>query len=114
MSVYTPITYDRMFWGIPKAWVNFDGNGTIKKSYNISSVIKSSTGIFTIYFVEKLEDSNYAINITLGSSTDLICGMVAYSQVDSFTINTRGNAIAVSGIVTNKLTDPVSVYCVIF
>jgi len=55
-----------------KAWVNFDGTGAIgvnqliRSSYNVSSVVKTGTGLFTINFpAAGLANSNYAA--TFGS-----------------------------------------------
>lgn len=50
---------------IAKAWVNFDGTlaspSPVGRSYNISSVTKSSTGIYLINFSSAMSDANYAI-----------------------------------------------------
>jgi hypothetical protein len=48
---------------ICKAWVNFDGTtspGTIRSSYNVSSVTKNGTGDYTVNFANALADANYA------------------------------------------------------
>lgn len=48
--------------GSAKAWANFDGtNGTIRASYNISSVTRTSTGLFTVSFTNAMIDNKYAI-----------------------------------------------------
>jgi hypothetical protein len=47
---------------ICKAWVNFDGTtspGTIRSSYNVSSVTKNGTGDYTVNFATALTDANY-------------------------------------------------------
>ena len=42
------------------AWVNFDGSdGSIRDSYNISSVVKNDTGDYTIHFSESMNNTNY-------------------------------------------------------
>ena len=49
------------------AWVNFDGTtspGTIRSSYNVSSVTRTSTGLYTINFTNILADSNYSAVMT--------------------------------------------------
>ena len=44
-----------------RAWVNFNGaNGTIRASYNVSSVTRTSTGYYTVTFANALTDGNYA------------------------------------------------------
>ena len=43
------------------AWVNFNGtNGTIRASYNVSSVTRVGAGNYTITFTNALADANYA------------------------------------------------------
>jgi len=48
--------------GSAKAWVNFDGTGTvaIRDSYNISSLIDFDTGGYTINFTNAFGNANYA------------------------------------------------------
>lgn len=49
------------------AWVNFDGTtspGTIRSSYNVSSVTRTSTGLYTINFTNILADANYSAVMT--------------------------------------------------
>ena len=50
-----------------KAWVNFDGTGTvaIRASYNVSSITDEGTGDYTVNFTTALPDANYAV--TFGS-----------------------------------------------
>ena len=45
------------------AWVNFNGvtTATIRASYNVSSVTRNSTGLYTISFTNNLSDANYSI-----------------------------------------------------
>ena len=50
---------------IAKAWVNFNGTtspGTIRSSYNVSSVTKNGTGDYTITFTTAMSDANYSIS----------------------------------------------------
>ncbi len=53
-----------------RAWVNFDGEGTvaIRASGNVSSVTDNGTGKFTVNFISDMVDVNYAIN-ALSSAT---------------------------------------------
>lgn len=46
-----------------RAWVNFNGTtspGTIRASFNVSSVTKNGTGDYTINFTTSLADANYS------------------------------------------------------
>lgn len=49
--------------GSAKAWVNFNGTGTvaIRASYNVSSITDNGTGNYTVNFTNALPDANYAI-----------------------------------------------------
>lgn len=54
--------------GVAKAWVNFAGSsGSINKSFNVSSVTRVSTGIYTITFTTAMPDATYAV-VTTGYS----------------------------------------------
>jgi hypothetical protein len=46
-----------------KAWVNFNGTGTvaIRASYNVSSITDNGTGDYTINFTNALADANYSV-----------------------------------------------------
>jgi hypothetical protein len=51
---------------VAKAWVNFDGTGsigsqTIRSSYNVSSVTKNGTGDYTVNFATPMADANYSV-----------------------------------------------------
>lgn len=46
------------------AWVNFDGTTTpptIRDSFNVSAVIRTSTGVFDIYYKEQMDNVNYVL-----------------------------------------------------
>jgi hypothetical protein len=48
--------------GICKAWVNFNGVGTvaIRDSFNVSSITDNGTGLFTVNFTTAMPNTNYA------------------------------------------------------
>jgi hypothetical protein len=53
--------------GVAKAWVNFNGTGTvaIRNSFNVGSVVKNSSGNYTVNFTTAMPNANYA-SIILG------------------------------------------------
>ena len=53
-----------------KAWVNFNGTGTvaIRASGNVSSITDRGTGQYTVNFTNALADNNYAV-ATFGNRT---------------------------------------------
>jgi hypothetical protein len=54
---------------ISKAWVNFNGTGTvsIRSSFNVSSITDNGTGDYTVNFTNPLTDTNYAV-VAVGST----------------------------------------------
>lgn len=54
---------------ISKAWVNFDGTtGTILASENVSSVVRTGAGRYTITFTTAMADANYVVVGTCGAA----------------------------------------------
>lgn len=48
--------------GSAKAWVNFNGTGTvaIRAAFNVGSITDNGTGNYTVNFTSALADANYA------------------------------------------------------
>lgn len=48
-----------------KAWVNFNGTGTvaIRASFNVSSITDNGTGDYTVNFTTAMPDANYSVTI---------------------------------------------------
>lgn len=63
-------TYDNLTGGILesfkcRAWVNFNGtNGSIRGSGNVSSVTRSSAGVYNVAFTTAMPDANYAVDVS--------------------------------------------------
>ena len=47
-----------------RAWVNFDGSGTIRASGNVASVTRNNTGDFSITFTTAMPDADYSAVLT--------------------------------------------------
>jgi hypothetical protein len=55
--------------GSAKAWVNFNGTGgTIRSSYNVSSITVSATGQFLVNLTTAMADINYSVIASSSSS----------------------------------------------
>lgn len=56
-------TSDPTISGAAKAWVNFNGTGTvaIRASFNVTSITDNGTGDYTINFSTNLTDANYSV-----------------------------------------------------
>lgn len=55
---------------LAKAWVNFNGQGTvaIRASGNVTSITDNGTGDYTVNFTSAIADVNYAVLATMGKS----------------------------------------------
>jgi hypothetical protein len=56
------VPVDTVVNGTAKAWVNFNGTGTvaIRRSFNVSSITDNGTGDYTVNFTTAMEDANYS------------------------------------------------------
>lgn len=54
---------DTVVDGSAKAWVNFNGTGTvaIRRAFNVSSITDNGTGDYTVNFTTAMPDANYSI-----------------------------------------------------
>lgn len=52
---------DTVVDGSAKAWVNFNGTGTvaIRRAFNVSSITDNGTGDYTVNFTNAMVDANY-------------------------------------------------------
>jgi hypothetical protein len=55
-----------------KAWVNFNGTGTIaiRASGNVSSITDNGTGYYTVNFTTAMPDANYAVSQSTSGGQD--------------------------------------------
>jgi hypothetical protein len=76
-----------------RAWVNFDAtrdssgasntgntNRFIRASGNVSSVLKTATGVFTITFTTEMPDEHYAISGFANFTTSSVAGIVSQNN----------------------------------
>ena len=87
----TSTSVENVLNGTAKAWVNFNGTGTvaIRASYNVSSITDNGTGQYTVNFITAMVDVNYVIHynhygessssgenigVYTGTSVELYCG----------------------------------------
>lgn len=66
-----------------KAWVNFNGTGTvaIRASFNVSSITDNGVGIYTLNFSTPLSDANYSVSGVHNLPSSNSCSVV--TQFDS-------------------------------
>jgi len=49
--------------GIAKAWVQFTGStATVNGSFNVSSITRGGTGLYTVNFTTAMPNANYCVN----------------------------------------------------
>jgi hypothetical protein len=77
--------------GQARAWVNFNGTGTvaIRAQYNVSSITDNGTGNYTVNFTTAMPDANYA---------------VAGNCKENTTDNTRSNRVVTMWRTPNLIT----------
>ena len=82
--------------GSAKAWVNFNGTGTIaaRDSFNVTSLTDNGTGDYTVTYSNSMSNGNYAVNTSanntisfysLMSSIDTGSGLVLVGSARFFT-----------------------------
>ncbi len=102
-----------------KAWVNFNGTGTvaIRASYNVSSITDNGTMDYTINFATALPDANYAAIITQNqenSSTYSQHRGVATSSNSSYQLKSTTQVRTVAYNTIGSSFDPFEVLCAVF
>ena len=96
-----------------RAWVNFNGTGTvaIRASGNVSSITDNGTGDYTVNFTTAMPDANYALSGMGGNSTT---ALVCVSQPQGFVAPTTSAVRIQTSYVNASLTDPTTVSVAIF
>jgi len=71
-------TPEQIEQGRAKAWINFDGTGTvaIQDNFNVSSITDNGTGNYTITYTNAMSDANYSavLSYNIQSVNDRVCG----------------------------------------
>ena len=67
-------TPEQVFQGRAKAWVNFNGEGTIaiRDSFNVSSITDEGVGVYTVNIDTDMANVNYCAVVTTGYSSNNI------------------------------------------
>ena len=98
-----------------KAWVNFDGTaaGTItpRTNYNVSSITKASTGIYTLNFTSAMTDANYCLGGAGASGASGADTLVSFDN--SVAPTTTACKINVWAAWNNVVVDSARVTCII-
>ena len=96
-----------------KAWVNFNGTGTvaIRASGNVSSITDNSAGVYTVNFTNAMPDVNYSV---IGSSRETASGNRNFQPLPDVT-NTV-SAVGISTIIgsTGAVADSQYIFVAVF
>ena len=96
--------------GIAKAWVNFNGTGTvaIRDSFNVSSITDNGTGDYTVNFTTAMPNANYGIcfggSYDNAGSANQVYFTTYNLATSSVRIQTRGQFGGLSGGALNDTT----------
>lgn len=65
-------TSAEIYSGRCKAWVNFNGAGTVaaRGQFNVNSLDDNGTGNYSINFASALSDTNFTVNATTGGTSN--------------------------------------------
>ena len=96
--------------GSAKAWVNFNGTGTvaIRRAFNVSTITDNGTGDYTVNFTTAMVDADYSANVTadVGGVADFAVASTGDNSTARTTslvrtrIGTTGGSPADSTIIT--------------
>ena len=85
-----------------RAWVNFDGTGTvaIRSAFGVSSVTDNGTGTYTINFASAFANSNYCLTATAeeNGAREKIVSIMSQSA-SSTQVRVRGGGGSISDVI---------------
>ena len=89
--------------GLAKAWVNFNGTGTvaIRASFNVSSITDNGTGDYTVNFTTALADANYSVVGTTGTGSSANKATFEAPRATPTTSAVRGVTSDYAGTITD-------------
>ena len=93
------VPVDTVVNGTAKAWVNFNGTGTvaIRRAFNVASITDNGTGNYTVNFTNAMSDLGY---VTTGSAW--------YPGVSSGMINIEGTPVSTAYMLVGVVTGSAS------
>ena len=104
--------------GRAKAWVNFNGSGTvsIRDDFNVTSITDHAAGQYTVNFESgAVANSNYAVALTTESNNNALSTAARpLIQANSRQYNTSGVRICNSNVSTQSSSDPKTFCAIVF
>lgn len=76
------VPVDTVISGSAKAWVNFNGTGTvaIRAAFNVSSITDNGAGDYTINFTTAMPDANYSATANAAETTGAVRAVSAVAN----------------------------------
>ena len=111
------VPVDTVVNGTAKAWVNFNGTGTvaIRRAFNVASITDNGTGNYTLNFTTAMTDANYAWSGSYGADNSSTLGFIAgVASVALATSKTASSLRINSAYGTGTANDIASVSVTIF
>ena len=104
--------------GTAKAWVNFNGTGTvaIRASYNVSSITDNGTGDYTVNFTTAMVDANYSVagssyfGVDSNPSGDMILSIARRASAFTASSIRVSTSAASSGTAYDQTTVSVAIF----
>ncbi len=100
--------------GSAKAWVNFNGTGTvaIRDSYNVNSITDITTGQYQVNFTTAMSNVNYCCQVTAGNNSGTGQGAwcAVYDVSTNLTVSTQVAFYSNGGLVQDQIQAFVTVY----
>lgn len=82
-----------------KAWVNFNGTGTvaIRDGFNVASITDNGSGDYTVNLLTAMADANYAVALSTGvTATIVACALAAAPTVSAIRVATYNGSFALT------------------
>lgn len=104
-------TPEEILQGRAKAWVNFNGTGTvaIRSDYNVSSITDHGTGQYTINFSTAFANTNYAECLAMSGDINDGCVLRSYGGNTPHGKTTSGVRIQARQVNNGSIGDTASV-----
>jgi len=103
--------------GTAKAWVNFNGTGTVAiiDSYNVASITDNGTGDYTINFTNAMTDADYCVSggVSTNSGGQGYRWLAVGSDNNSDFSKTTSGVRVQSAAQNDAMTDAPLVYAII-
>jgi hypothetical protein len=99
--------------GSAKAWVNFNGTGTvaIRASFNVTSITDNGTGDYTVNMTNALTDANYSV---IGSANNISDGSGTNTTIATYPISSSSASVKNQVATTVTLFDAFWVSVAVF